>query len=368
MNLASYASNPAKSKGRIFQESKSNSRNDFQRDRDRIIHSASFRRLQYKTQVFVNHEGDMFRSRLTHSLEVSQISRAIARTLGCHEDLSEAIALAHDLGHTPFGHAGQDALNECMKEFGGFEHNLQSLRVVDCLEHKYAEFDGLNLTFETREGILKHCSLKNAKNLGDLGKRFINKLQPSLEAQIVNFADEIAYCHHDLEDGLRSGILTFDDLKEIELFYKIYQEVIKKNDDIGQEKLMNEIIRRMMSKIIQDLCQQTLKNINQFNPKHPDDIRNLAPLVKFSDSLSKHMSNIKQFSRMKIYKHPKIEDMSIQAKKIITKLFDFYSLNLTHIPASFKAGKQVSNQKLISDYIAGMTDRFARQRYCEITA
>src|SRR6476620_4490523 len=223
--LAPYAARSAHSRGRRFPEAASSSRTAFQRDRDRIVHSGAFRRLEYKTQVFVNHEGDLFRTRLTHSIEVAQIARSIARNLLLNEDLVEAISLAHDLGHTPFGHAGQDALDECMKPFGGFEHNLQSLRVVDELEERYAAFPGLNLTFETREGILKHCSFANAKQLGDVGERFIKREQPSLEAQIANLADEIAYNNHDLDDGLRAGLITLDELQVVPLFQRAFEAV-----------------------------------------------------------------------------------------------------------------------------------------------
>ena len=358
MNLASYASNSAKSKGRIFQESKSTSRNDFQRDRDRIIHSASFRRLQYKTQVFVNHEGDMFRSRLTHSLEVAQISRGIARSLGCHEDLVEAIALAHDLGHTPFGHAGQDALNKCMRGFGGFEHNLQSLRVVDHLEKRYALFDGLNLTFEVREGILKHCSIQNAKQLGGLGLRFINRTQPSLEAQIVNIADEIAYSHHDLDDGYRSGILSLNDLNHLAIFKLFRGEVEKEFKGVMDEKVLSETLRRMMSAIIADLCNQTISTLKKFNPKTPDDIRNLPSLVHFSDWMESNLADIRKFSRRYIYNHPRIKAMSEDAERIIFELFKYFKQNIDDIPSTFIESSD-SIERAIADYIAGMTDRFA---------
>ena len=361
MNLAAYASNPNLSKGREFAEEQSTFRNDYQRDRDRIIHSASFRRLQYKTQVFVNHEGDMFRSRLTHSIEVSQIARGLARSLKCHEDLVEAISLAHDLGHTPFGHAGQDALNECMENYGGFEHNLQSLRVVDKLEKKYASFDGLNLMFEVREGILKHCSVKNAKNLGIIGERFLTKTQPSLEAQIVNIADEIAYSHHDMDDGYRSGILNFDILNELNLFREVYFDVKNKHHAIDNEQLLNEIIRRMMNLIIADLCQETIKKLAKVKPSSPDQIRESAVLVNFSPSMQENFRQIKQFSRTYLYNHPRIQRMSIKAKKTIRSLFKFFTNHYAKIPESFRASEDEGRERVISDYIAGMTDRFANQ-------
>ena len=360
MNLASYASNPLSSKGRIFKESQISSRNDFQRDRDRIIHSASFRRLQYKTQVFVNHEGDMFRSRLTHSLEVAQISRGIARALSCHEDLVEAIALAHDLGHTPFGHAGQDALNICMRPHGGFEHNLQSLRVVDSLEKKYAHFDGLNLTYEVREGILKHCSAKNALQLGEIGLRFLDKKQPSLEAQIVNIADEIAYSHHDLDDGFRSGILSMSDLKKIKLFDQFRVEVEREFSQLTHERLLNEVIRRMMRTIIEDLCNETLKRISLHKPKTSEHLRELPPLVGFSYAMQNCLMEIKQFSREHLYQHPRIVKMTEDAQKKITWLFNYFMVNSDEILTSYKAVMDLK-ERAISDYIAGMTDRYAIQ-------
>jgi dGTPase len=237
--LAPYAACAAATRGRVHAEPPAATRSDFQRDRDRIVHSTAFRRLEYKTQVFVNHEGDLFRTRLTHSLEVAQIARALARALGANEDLVEAIALAHDLGHTPFGHAGQDALNDCMRPYGGFEHNLQSLRVVDELEERYAAFNGLNLCFETREGILKHCSPDNARRLGELGERFLRRRQPSLEAQLTNLADEIAYNNHDIDDGLRSGLLTLAQLEEVPLFARHARAVSAEHPAIGERRMIH---------------------------------------------------------------------------------------------------------------------------------
>jgi dGTPase len=359
MNLKPYAAHHLVTKGRRFKEPLSPLRNEFQRDRDRIIHCTSFRRLQYKTQVFVSHEGDMFRNRLTHSLEVSQVSRGIARTLGCHEDLAEAIALAHDLGHTPFGHAGQDALNCCMKNFGGFEHNLQSLRVVDQIESRYANFAGLNLTFETREGILKHCSKKNAKQLGDIGRRFLDQKQPSLEAQIVNIADEIAYCHHDIDDGFRSKILTLKDLQALELFNRFYELVKKLHGLISDDQMMNESLRRMMQFIIVDLCQSSLEKINDLNPKTVDEVRGHPPLVIFSATTSEHIRLVKQFSRESLYNHPKILAMSEKAKAVITKLFSYFMTNPNKLPLDYQQRNNAAQARSIADYIAGMTDRYA---------
>jgi dGTPase len=363
MNLAIYACDDKSSLGRIINEPASPLRNDFQRDRDRIIHSSSFRRLQYKTQVFVNHEGDMFRSRLTHSLEVAQIARGIARTLKCHEDLVEAIALAHDLGHTPFGHAGQNALNKCMKSYGGFEHNLQSLRVVDELEKRYANFNGLNLTYEVREGILKHCSKKNAPSMGNLGLRFINKTQPSLEAQIVNIADEIAYSHHDLDDGFRSGILNFKLLNQLELFNFYHRQVLKEYKSLENEQIINEVIRRMMSNIIADVCDATSRGLMKMKPKSVKDIRALPPLVKFSTKMHGQFLQIKNFSRKNLYEHSRISEMTKKAEQVILFLFGFFRENDEFIPESFNVCRSESNERIIADYIAGMTDRYANQLY-----
>src|SRR5574340_488866 len=237
---ASYAAHSSQSQGRLHPEPSAAPRSEFQRDRDRIIHSTAFRRLEYKTQVFVNHEGDLFRTRLTHSIEVAQIARTIARLLGLNEDLVEAVALAHDLGHTPFGHAGQDALNACMREHGGFEHNLQSLRTVDLLEERYGAFDGLNLTYETREGILKHCAPMKAHELGDLGRRFIEGTQPSVEAQLCNLADEIGYNNHDVDDGLRSGLITLEQLDEVGIWARHLAEVRAKYPALQGRRVVTE--------------------------------------------------------------------------------------------------------------------------------
>ena len=361
MILKSYAADPLKTLGRQYTETKSTTRNDFQRDRDRIIHSSAFRRLEYKTQVFVNHEGDMFRTRLTHSIEVSQISRGIARTLGCHEDLAETIALAHDLGHTPFGHAGQDALNNCMKIHGGFEHNLQSLRVVDFLERRYASFDGLNLTFESREGILKHCSVKNAKALGSIGKRFINKQQPSLEAQIVNIADEIAYNNHDVDDGFRSGLLNFKALMKNTLFSRCAKIVNETYSNINDGQKINEVVRRMIHLLIKDVCIQSQKNLNNYKPESIDAVRNLPHLIDFSENIKKEQYELKQFLRHAMYEHPHVAKMTQDAGKIVEKLFIYYIKTPKAIPENFSMNRPDDLARLVADYIAGMTDRFAIQ-------
>jgi dGTPase len=357
--LAVYAASPEASLGRRFQEPDSPLRNAFQRDRDRIIHSTAFRRLEYKTQVFVNHEGDLFRTRLTHSLEVAQLARGIARTLNLHEDLTEAIALAHDLGHTPFGHAGQDALNECMRDYGGFEHNLQSLRVVDKLEQRYAEFDGLNCTFELREGILKHCSIKNAKQLGDIGERFINKTNPSLEAQVTNFADEIAYNNHDVDDGLRSGLITIEQLKGLDLFASQLDLVKSKHPKLEQKRLIHETIRRMINVLVVDLCAQSAKNIVELHPKNIKEIRQAPYLVGFSEHISAKNLELKQFLRKNLYQHPKVSQMSAKAERIIRELFAVFFADIGLMPQEFQQYANDDKARAVADYIAGMTDRFA---------
>lgn len=358
-NLASYAANPNQSLGRQFQEPASETRNAFQRDRDRIIHSTAFRRLEYKTQVFVNHEGDLFRTRLTHSLEVAQMARGIARTLNLHEDLTEAIALAHDLGHTPFGHAGQDALNECMGAFGGFEHNLQSLRVVEKLELRYAEFDGLNLTFEVREGILKHCAIKNAKLLGDVGRRFIDKTSPSLEAQLTNYADEIAYNNHDIDDGLRSGLISIDQLSKVELFARNLAVVREKYPKLEHKRLIHETVRRMINTLVVDLCTHSAQNIAQHQPKSIDDIRQLPQLIGFSKEIADQNQKLKQFLRKNLYHHYKVNRMSAKAARIVRELFTGFFENTGLLPDEFQVYAEIDKARAVADYIAGMTDRFA---------
>lgn len=358
-NLAPYAANPAQSIGRIFDEPSSSTRNAFQRDRDRIIHSTAFRRLEYKTQVFVNHEGDLFRTRLTHSLEVAQLARGIARTLNLHEDLTEAIALAHDLGHTPFGHAGQDALNDCMRDYGGFEHNLQSLRVVEQLELRYAEFDGLNLTFEVREGILKHCSIKNAKQLGDVGQRFLDKTSPSLEAQLTNYADEIAYNNHDIDDGLRSGLITIDQLSKVELFAQNLSLVKALYPKLEQKRLIHETVRRMINTLVVDLCTQSAQNIARYQPKSIADIRQLPQLINFSNEIATQNLKLKQFLRKNLYHHYKVNRMSAKAARIVRELFAAFFENTGLMPEEFQAYAEVDKARAVADYIAGMTDRFA---------
>lgn len=369
MTLASFAAHPEQTRGRKASEQESPLRNVFQRDRDRIIHSSAFRRLEYKTQVFVNHEGDLFRTRLTHSIEVAQLTRGIARTLGLHEDLAEAIALAHDLGHTPFGHAGQDALNHCMRDYGGFEHNLQSLRVVDVLENRYAGFDGLNLTFEVREGILKHCSRKNAQLLGDVGERFLRGESPSLEAQVTNFADEIAYNNHDVDDGLRSGLITIQQLSSIQLFAENMAEVKKLYGDIEEKRLVHETIRRMINVLVIDLCQQSQQAIAALNPTSIDDVRKApAYLVGFSKALAEKNLELKQFLRKHLYQHYRVNRMSAKASRIIEELFTAFMDNPALMPDEHQLAAKQNQARAVADYIAGMTDRYAIREHKRLFA
>lgn len=366
--LAPYAADPAHSQGRHHAEPAPQGRNEFQRDRDRIIHSSAFRRLEYKTQVFVNHEGDLFRTRLTHSLEVAQIGRGIARSLGLHEDLVEAIALAHDLGHTPFGHAGQDALNACMKEYGGFEHNLQSLRVIDHLEQRYAEFDGLNLTFELREGVLKHCALKNARQLGDVGQRFLDKTQPSLEAQVANLADEIAYNNHDVDDGLRSGLITLEQLAEVKLFADQLQGVQEKYPDLRGRRLIHETIRRMINALVVDLCTQSTLNIQMAAPADIGAVRRSPPLIAFSNEMQAQQAELKRFLRNKLYRHYRVNRMSAKAERIIRQLFEVFIQDASLMPDEFQLRAREDHARAVADYIAGMTDRYAIREYRRLFA
>ena len=357
--LAPYAAHDAETQGREHVEDASPTRSAFQRDRDRIVHSSAFRRLEYKTQVFVNHEGDLFRTRLTHSLEVAQIARSIARNLELNEDLVEAISLAHDLGHTPFGHAGQDALDACMKPHGGFEHNLQSLRVVDLLEERYGGFDGLNLCFETREGVLKHCSLENARTLGAVGLRFIERKQPSLEAQLANLADEIAYNNHDIDDGLRSGLLTIEQMMQIDLFARHARTVDGLYPHVAPRRLILETVRRMINELITDVTATTGANIRAAAPRSLADVRDAPALVAFSPSIRDEAVQLKRFLRKELYYHYKVQRMANKAKRIVTELFDAFIGNVDLLPDEHADRLQQIGPRAIADYIAGMTDRYA---------
>ena len=356
---AGYAADPATSTGRQIPELPPAGRTEFQRDRDRIIHSTAFRRLEYKTQVFVNHEGDLFRTRLTHSLEVAQIGRSIARNLGLNEDLVEAISLAHDLGHTPFGHAGQDALNECMKEFGGFEHNLQSLRVVDVLEQRYGAFDGLNLSFETREGILKHCSFENARKLGPIGERFLKKQRPSLEAQIANLADEIAYNNHDVDDGLRSELITLEQLSGVGIFARHQEQVQKQFPALHDRRLIHETVRRMINTLVSDLTERSRSLIAEHRPRSLGDVREAPPLIAFSDAIREQQHELKVFLRRHLYQHYRVARMSNKARRIISDLFRAFLGDSRLLPPEFQTRAEADLPRAIADYVAGMTDRYA---------
>ena len=378
---AAYASDPARTRGRRHPEAAAPTRTEYQRDRDRIVHSTAFRRLVYKTQVFLNHEGDLFRTRLTHSLEVAQLGRSIARSLGLNEDLVEAIALAHDLGHTPFGHVGQDALNECMAEYGGFEHNLQSLRVVDQLEERYPEFDGLNLTFETREGILKHCSRANAEQIearepGGVGRRFLDRTQPSLEAQLCNLADEIAYNAHDIDDGVRSGLITIEQLAAIPMFEIYRQEALAAHPQLGQaeagRRLLYESIRRMLSAQVYDVIAATQAKLAGGRPASADEARLQAPQLSFSDEMRERSVLLKRFLFQNLYRHPQVMQTTGQARQVIQELFDCYrqapqEMQSGHAARAAQAGTESAVLRVVADYIAGMTDRYASREHERLT-
>ena len=366
--LAPYAAHDAQSRGRRFPEPRPQFRGEFQRDRDRIIHANAFRRLVYKTQVFVNHEGDLYRTRITHSIEVAQIARSVALALRLNEALTEAISLAHDLGHTPFGHAGQDALNECMREFGGFEHNLQSLRVVDELEERYAQFPGLNLTFECREGILKHCSLRNARELGELGERFIHRRQPGLEAQIANLADEIAYNNHDVDDGIRAQLLDLASLREVRMFRRQYDAVMALYPDLGERRLVHETIRRMINYLVSDFIRTTQAQLEQTQPRSIDEVRaHSAPLAMLSAECQEEHLELKTFLREHVYRHYKVLRMTSKARRVLQQLFDGFFKDVSLMPTEHRdqalraesAHGSSGRARAVADYIAGMTDRYA---------
>jgi dGTPase len=376
--LAAWASDPTRSRGRRHPQAPAPTRNEHQRDRDRIVHSTAFRRLVYKTQVFLNHEGDLFRTRMTHSLEVAQLGRSIARALALNEDLVEAIALAHDLGHTPFGHTGQDALNEAMREHGGFEHNLQSLRVVDALEERYPEFDGLNLTFETREGILKHCSRANAEALeaaepGGVARRFLDRTQPSLEAQLCNLADEIAYNAHDIDDGVRSGLITLEQLEAVPLFDTHRREVLREHPDLtaprAGRRLLYESIRRMLSAQVYDVIAATQARLADSRPASADEARCLPPQLGFSPVMREQSIALKQFLFQNLYRHPQVTQTMDLARQVIQELFACYRAAPQEMQQGYadKAARAESPQRVVADYIAGMTDRYASREHGRLT-
>ncbi len=371
MTLARYASHPGRSRGRRHAEPPAPTRDDFQRDRDRIVHSTAFRRLVYKTQVFLNHEGDLFRTRLTHSLEVAQLGRSIARSLGLNEDLVEAIALAHDLGHTPFGHAGQDTLDACMKDHGGFEHNLQSLRTVDTLEQRYPRYDGLNLSFETREGILKHCSRADAERIeaaepGGVARRFLDRTQPSLEAQLCNLADAIAYNAHDIDDGVRSGLIAIEQLAEVDLFERHRREALAEHPGLDSRRVLYETIRRMLSAQVYDVIDATRAALVALEPADVDDVRRAPPLVRFGEPMRGESAALKRFLFANLYRHPQVMQTTGQAQDVVRELFDLYLARPQEMPASF-ADRRADLPRAVADYIAGMTDRFALREHERLT-
>ena len=366
--LAPYAAHDEQSRGRRYPEPKPEFRGEFQRDRDRIIHANAFRRLVYKTQVFVNHEGDLYRTRVTHSIEVAQIARSVALALRLNETLTEAICLAHDLGHTPFGHAGQDALNDCMRDYGGFEHNLQSLRVVDELEERYAAFRGLNLTFECREGILKHCSLRNARELGELGERFIKRRQPGLEAQIANLADEIAYNNHDVDDGIRAQLLDLSALRTVGMFRRQYDAVIAHYPELNERRLVHEIIRRMINHLVVDFIRTTQAQLAEVQPRSIEEVRRHSkPLAMLSHACYEEHLELKTFLREHVYRHYKVLRMTSKARRVVRELFEGFFNDVSLMPTEHRdlalqaedAQGAAGRARAVADYIAGMTDRYA---------
>ncbi|MGJ7562477.1 deoxyguanosinetriphosphate triphosphohydrolase [Variovorax sp. GB1R11] len=370
MSLAAYACHPAQSRGRRHAEPPAPTRDVFQRDRDRIVHSTAFRRLVYKTQVFLNHEGDLFRTRLTHSLEVAQLGRSIARALHINEDLVEAIALAHDLGHTPFGHAGQDALNACMAGHGGFEHNLQSLRVVDALEHRYPQYDGLNLSFETREGILKHCSRANAEKLEavephGVARRFLDRTQPGLEAQLCNLADAIAYNAHDIDDGVRSGLISVEQLSDVALFERYRREALAEHPQLKGRRVLYETIRRMLSAQVYDVIDATRAALEALGPADADAVRQAAPVVAFSEAMQAQSEDLKRFLFRNLYRHPQVTQNTDQAQAVVRELFDAYLARSAEMPDGY--AERDDRHRAVADYIAGMTDRFAMREHERLT-
>jgi len=364
---------PLVSKGRFFREKKTNLRNDFQRDRDRIIHSTAFRRLKHKTQVFVNTSGDHFRTRITHSLEVSQIARTLSKYFNLNEDLSETLSLAHDLGHTPFGHAGEEALNDCMKNYGGFDHNIQTLRIITILENRYYDFKGLNLSIETLDGLIKHNGpVKNLTKLNTiLGNKFFKKkinftLNSSLEAQIASISDDIAYNSHDLEDGLKSNLFDLNHLTDIPMLNKIISKHKKKLKRYSIDLVIRQIIREIINEMVSDVINATKKNIRLYKIKNLNDIyRTKNQLVTFSQNMKKFDKKIKSFLKQKMYFHNKVNLKTNYGKKIITNLFTKI-INNPRKYINIKKYKNSNIERIICDYIAGMTDRYAINLYNKI--
>ncbi|MCW8951756.1 MAG: deoxyguanosinetriphosphate triphosphohydrolase [Rhodospirillales bacterium] len=384
MNPAPYACIPEQSRGRLHPEPESTTRTCFQRDRDRIIHSAAFRRLQYKTQVFVNHEGDFFRTRLTHSLEVAQIARSACRWLRLNEDLGEALALAHDLGHPPFGHAGEDALDEMMEPFGGFDHNAQSLRVVTELEQRYPDFDGLNLTWEALEGTIKH----NGPLVGPFARAGQGPIPAAIlaytkrhdleidtfagaEAQVAALADDVAYNNHDIEDGLRAGLFSIDDLDDVPLIGPIFQKVRDRYPGLDRTRMIHEAVRDMIGAMVTDLLQETERRIKDASPKTPDDLRRLgAPVVAFSDTMRAHDKALKQFLFENMYRHYRLNRMTSKARRVVKDLFSLLVAEPNCLPTEWRRragepGSQATTH-LVADYIAGITDRSALDEHRQL--
>jgi dGTPase len=372
-NVKAYALRPEDSRGRRFPEEESPLRSAFQRDRDRILHSAAFRRLEYKTQVFVNHEGDHFRTRLTHSLEVAQIARTIARYLGLNEDVAETVALAHDLGHSPFGHAGERALNAVLADYGGFDHNAQTLRVVTALEGRYASFDGLNLTWETLEGVVKHngpliemipayIASYDAEHDLELST------QPSAEAQIAALADDIAYTNHDFDDGLRAGLFAPADLLDLPLIGPIFLEVAKRYDGIEEIRLIHESVRRLINLMVSDLVEETERRLSRASPGSAEALRALDhPMVAFSADVAEPLQTLRQFLRSNMYRHYKVMRMTRKADRVVQELFGVLFKYPDCLPPAWQRaaaeGGDAGRAMAISDYIAGMTDRFALEEH-----
>ncbi|ODS93978.1 MAG: deoxyguanosinetriphosphate triphosphohydrolase [Comamonas sp. SCN 65-56] len=374
--LAPYACHPERTRGRRHPVAPDATRSEYQRDRDRIVHSSAFRRLEYKTQVFVNHEGDLFRTRLTHSLEVAQLGRSIARSLRLDEDLVEAICLAHDLGHTPFGHAGQEALNGCMREWGGFEHNLQSLRVVDALEERYPAYDGLNLTFEAREGILKHCSRRNAESIearepGGVASRFLHGGQPSLEAQLCNLVDAIAYCAHDVDDGVRSGLITLAQLQQVPLVQQCMAQVLAQYPQLDERRLRHETIRRLLSSQVYDVIATTRAALDAAQPVDVRAVRQMPRLVAFSAGMQACMAELRDFLFGQLYRHPQVVQTMAAAQQVVRELFGMYQSDAGQMPAAqamkAAAAGPAQRARAVADFIAGMTDRYALREHERLT-
>lgn len=373
-DLVPYAAIPAESRGRLHDEPESATRSCFQRDRDRIIHAAAFRRLQYKTQVFVNHEGDFFRTRLTHSLEVSQIARSIAQNLNLNQYLAETLALAHDMGHTPFGHAGEDALEELMKPFDGFDHNAQSLRVVTKLEHRYAEFDGLNLTWETLEGVVKHngplTGVEDAKPLPWAIAEYA-KLQdlrldtyPSAEAQIAAVSDDVAYNNHDIDDGLRAGVFSIDDIRQVDFVGRTLKEVEDAYPDLDFSRTVHEVVRRTIGMMVEDILTESRKRLSAAAPSSADDIRAMkTPVIAFSEEMAKNDRELKEFLFPNMYRHYKLNRMTSKAKRVVRDLFELFLAEPGTLPTEWQVGAEDAGSavtaRVVTDYIAGMTDRYA---------